>query len=164
MDEAGAKTLDKAVDTIDEAIKQIRTSIFQLRPHQHGGTSLRAQVLDVVAELTPALGLEPRVHFDGPVDAASDDSLAADALAVVREGLSNTAQHAQARRVTVRVEATDVSLRVVVEDDGVGAGRPSRRSGLDNLRQRAEDRTGSLSVSPGPDGRGTSLTWAAPLA
>lgn len=164
VDEAGAEALEKTVDTIDEAIKQIRTAIFQLRPHQHRNTSLRSQILDVAAELTPALGFEPRVRFEGPIDAATDKELAADLLAVVREGLSNTAKHARASQATVRVEATERAIEVVVEDDGIGTGSAIRRSGLTNLQQRAEHRAGSLLVSPGPGGRGTTLTCTVPLA
>jgi signal transduction histidine kinase len=162
-DDARTKMLDKVVDTLDDAIKQIRTSIFQLRPHNHTSTSLRSLVLALVAEIVPALGFEPRVSFEGPVDAVSDDDLAADVLAVIREALSNTAKHAEAHSAAVRVEASTTELRVTVEDDGIGMGPTTRRSGLANLRQRAEQRGGDLSISPGSDSQGSSVTCSLPL-
>ena len=56
--------------------------------------------------VVPALGFEPRVDFDGPVDAVSDAALSDDALAVVREALSNTAKHARAGSAAVRLTAS----------------------------------------------------------
>jgi signal transduction histidine kinase len=161
-DQAAVDTLETVVDHIDEAIKQIRTSIFQLRPHALSGGGLRTAVLEVVSEVTPALGLDPWVHFVGPVDAVSDDDLAQDVTAVVREALTNAARHAQARRVEVRVHASAAEIDVTVEDDGVGLGDSERRSGLANLRARAERRSGTCEVLPG-DPVGTRLLWSVPL-
>jgi signal transduction histidine kinase len=162
-DESRRRLVDRVVDTLDEAVKQIRTSIFQLRPSTYPGTSLRASVLGVLADVAPALGFEAGVDFEGPVDAVSDESISADVLAVVREGLSNTAKHAQASRATVRVEASPTTFDVTVEDDGVGLGAPGRRSGLANLRDRATLRGGTLDITASATGRGTLLVWSVPL-
>jgi signal transduction histidine kinase len=163
MDDPGrAQMVDKVVDTLDDAVKQIRTSIFQLRPRTYSGVSLRSSVLAVVADVAPALGFEPKVSFDGPVDAVSDERLSDDVVAVVREGLSNTAKHARARAAAVHLEASPSALVVRVADDGVGMGAADRRSGLANLRSRAERRGGELDVSPAPAG-GLSLVWSVPL-
>jgi signal transduction histidine kinase len=150
------------VDHIDDAIKQIRTSIFQLRPHALAGAGLRASVLDVVAEVTPSLGRDPQVHFSGPVDTVSDESLADDVSAVVREALTNAAKHARADRVDVAVTVSGTRLTVTVEDDGDGIGDSERRSGLANLRHRAEARSGSLAIETGDAGQGTRVRWHVP--
>jgi signal transduction histidine kinase len=92
----------------------------------------------------------------------SDERLSDDVVAVVREGLSNTAKHARARAAAVHLEASSSALVVRVEDDGVGMGAADRRSGLANLRSRAERRGGELVVSPAPAG-GLSLAWSVPL-
>ena len=162
-DQGPAQLLDKVVDTLDDAVKQIRTSIFQLRPHSYTGASLRGAVLEVSSQVARALGFEPHVGFDGPVDAVSDERLSEDVLAVVREALTNTAKHARARSATVRLHATPSTLEVTVADDGVGLGDAHHHSGLANLRARAERRGGILCVNePAPE-RGTSLVWSVPL-
>ena len=127
------------------------------------GTGLRAGVLDVVAEVTPSLGHDPRVHFSGPVDAVSNEDLATEVAAVVRESLTNIAKHAGADRAEVAVSVSGKTLTVTVEDNGVGIGPATRRSGLDNLRQRAERRAGTFQVETGEDGTGTRLTWQVQL-
>jgi len=159
------------VDDIDETIRQIRTSIFQLRGSlspQSG--AVRARILGVVAEVEPLLGFAPYVDFDGPVDALVSDAVLDDLVAVAREGLTNVARHAQAGSVQVRLSAAPDQLALELVDDGVGIGDTGRRSGLANLRRRAEQRGGSFALTcPAPrpgsvaDRGGTSLLWAIPL-
>lgn len=162
-DSPAVELIERVVDNIDDAIKQIRTSIFQLRPHTMLGAGLRAGVLEVVAEVSPSLGHDPHVHFSGPVDAVSSDDLATEVAAVVRESLTNIAKHAQAERAEVAVSAAGKTLTVTVEDNGVGIGTSTRRSGLDNLRERAESRSGTFQVEIGDGGAGTCITWQVPL-
>ena len=162
-DSPSADLIQQVVDGIDDAIRQIRTSIFQLRPHSVIGSGLRACVLEVVADVTPALGHDPQVHFSGPVDASSSEEVAAEVAAVVREALVNVARHAHADRANVAVSASEGTLTVTVEDNGVGLGTVTRRSGLDNLRQRANHRSGNFQVESRPDTTGTRLTWWIPV-
>jgi signal transduction histidine kinase len=161
-DRVEASKLDDVVDLIDEAVGQIRTSIFHLRTQPRDAAGLRAGVLETVRDLRDALGAKPQVRFAGPVDALSDDDLVQDVRAVVREALSNVARHAQARTVSVSVTAQDGRLSVAVSDDGSGLQDTSRRSGLANLDQRAERRGGVLMIGVAPRG-GTSLTWQVPI-
>ena len=82
--------------------------------------------------------------------------------------LSNAARHAHATEVDVEVAAEGREMSVLVRDDGGGIGDTDRRSGLANLRRRAEQYGGHLAVSPAkPSGgarQGTLVQWAIPLA
>jgi signal transduction histidine kinase len=84
-----------------------------------------------------------------------------DLVAVRREGLSNVARHAHARSVDVRVIATPQRVSVEVHDDGDGMSDTHRRSGLANLRYRAE-RRGGASTLTARDPRGTVPQWWIP--
>jgi len=161
VDPASVTALQEVVGHLDDAIKQIRVSIFQLQPPVPGG--LRAAVLDVVAELQPALGFAPRFDMDGPLDSVATTDLVRDVTAVVREGLSNVARHASATRAQLSVFATTTRLTVTISDDGSGIGDGSRRSGLDNMRHRAEERNGSMAIAEVPDLGGTTLVWTVPI-
>ena len=160
--------LRRVVTELDETIRQIRTSIFQLRgPMTAEVGTTRSAVLSVVSELEPVLGFEPRVTFAGPVDLAAPDASVDDLIAALREALTNVARHAKARCVDVAVEATTESLVLEVTDDGVGIGDESRWSGLANLRARAEHHGGTFTIGPieePPDyQQGTLLRWTIPL-
>ncbi len=154
--------LGAQVDELDATIRQVRTTIFGLHDTSADDAGLRAKVLAVVAATGHLLTDPPAVTFRGPLDLLVDPPMHEDVEAVVREGLSNAGKHAKARNVEVAVEADPASLVVRICDDGVGVGSGSRRSGLDNLRVRAEHRGGSFVVST-PDAGGTHLTWTVPL-
>jgi signal transduction histidine kinase len=126
-------------------------------------------LLDVVAEATPLLGFEPRVRFAGPIDISVPDVIVDDVVAVLREALTNVARHAQATAADVEVAATGTELAIEVTDDGVGIGGSQRRSGLANLRLRAEQHRGTLELTQAaphdsrPISEGTRLRWTIPL-
>ena len=89
--------LQRSVDDLDETIKQIRTSIFQLRDAAEE-SSLRSSVLQVVEQAAGVFGFTPRVQFDGPLDTVVQQSLVDDVQAVVREALTNAARVRQGNR------------------------------------------------------------------
>ena len=159
--DSGASRLNTIVDDLDETIRQVRTTIFELRgPLTPQPSTVRSQVVDVIDEVVPMLGFSPALRFTGPVDTIVPDEVAGDLIAVVREALSNIARHAHASAAAVEVTATPAQLTVDVADNGVGIGESKRRSGLANLARRAERYGGSLTL---PDHEGTQLRWTIPL-
>jgi len=152
-----ATRLNEAVDELDAAIKDIRRTIFEL--HRERPTrELRAEIVDLVRGYTESLGFTPLLVMDGPLDELAGD-LEADLVAVIREGLANVARHARAASATVRVTSDD-GILIEVADDGVGVPSNVVESGLDNLRQRAESHSGSLTIRPRSP-HGTTLLWQA---
>jgi signal transduction histidine kinase len=162
-DDPRSDRLARVVDDVDETIRQIRTSIFELR-----GTvgpvkaAVRRRLLDVADEASGVLGFAAQTRFSGPIDTLVDESLGEDLAAVVREALANVARHAGATAATVEVSVGSGALSVDIVDDGVGLQGAQRRSGLANLRRRATLRGGELSLLD-PDSEGTHLRWTIPL-
>jgi signal transduction histidine kinase len=162
LDTAHAARVDTVVDELDETIRQIRTSIFQLRgPAGPQRDTLRGQVISVLTDLVGVLPAEPRLRITGPVDSVVPDSAVDDILAVLREALTNVARHAQATSIEVNLDAAGAGLTLDVIDDGVGIANVTRRSGLANLAERAERYGGAMSVEPRR--KGTQLRWTIPL-
>ena len=156
-----SERLAQVVDDIDDTIRQIRTSIFELRGALGPQTaSVRSRLIDVAADVTRALGFAPRMTFTGPLDVVVPEYLCDDLVAVVREALTNTARHAHAGHADVEVTASAAEVSIDVLDDGIGIGDAARRSGLANLRERAERHGGCLTT---PDHKGTHLRWTIPL-
>jgi len=160
--DAKAARLGQVVDDIDETVRQIRHSIFRLRGALGpSGGAVRPRLVAVATEVEPLLGFAPVLTFAGPVDSLVPDGVLDDLVAVVREGLTNVARHARARSATIAVTARGDGLTVTLADDGVGLRGSHRRSGLANLRRRAEGLGGSLTIT---DEEGTCLTWSIPLS
>ncbi|NEK95298.1 GAF domain-containing sensor histidine kinase [Modestobacter muralis] len=163
IDDAEAvRRVRSAVEQLDETVRDIRTTIFDLHTSDSArdGDSLRRRLLDIVTE-TAGVELRPTVRMSGAVDALVTGELAADVEAVVREGVSNAVRHAHASAVTVTLDVTtDVLVEVVDNGRGIDPGAP--RSGLRNLEERARRCSGTVSVVCLEDG-GTRLRWLAPL-
>ncbi len=161
---AVARRIAQAITDLDETIKVIRSTIFALHSHEladEDAMSVRARVVAACEQAAEPLGFPPAVRFSGPIDHTVGEEVAEHLLAVLGEALSNAARHAQASRVDVGLDADSASVTLTVTDDGVGIARGGRRSGLANMRERAEQLGGALSVQPGPGG-GTVLTWTVP--
>lgn len=157
-----SEKISAAVDSLDETIRAIRRTIFDLARPASAAHQLRAQIGDLVREAANGLGFEPALDFEGPIDSAVPDDVVPHVLAVVREALSNVARHARARRARVQVAVGGGILAVAVTDDGVGIAPTGRSSGLANLEGRARVLGGDLVISA-PAGGGTRIDWRVPL-
>ncbi len=158
-----AERVSRAVDDLDETIKIIRSTIFGLRARDAGpATSLRARASRAVGDAVTSLGFPPRLSMEGLLDTDVPLDTAEHVVAALGELLSNAARHAHATRVEVSLKATADDVRLTVTDNGRGIPEQGRRSGLDNLAERARRVGGSLEIST-PDGGGSRLLWRAPL-
>src|SRR3954469_14876415 len=146
-----AAQLEVTVDGLDETIFQLRRMIGRLKQQtasagDGAGAALAGRLLNVVTEVSPALGFDPVLRLTG-LDVSLPEDIDEDLLAVLREALTNVARHARAGGAEVEVAATVDRLTVKVTDDGPGIdAAPARRSGLDNLARRADDRHGTFSA------------------
>ncbi|WP_353950211.1 GAF domain-containing sensor histidine kinase [Knoellia sp. S7-12] len=159
-DEAVRPRLERAVDELDAAIKDIRHTIFALQ-RPLGARELASEITTVCRDALITLGFPPDLRLSGRTNELPDQ-LGTDVLAVLREGLSNAARHAGATTVNVAVEVNG-GVTVSVVDDGRGLDpNPTRSSGLDNLARRAERRGGTL-VLESLEASGTRLVWSVPF-
>ncbi|MGH8795380.1 MAG: sensor histidine kinase, partial [Stackebrandtia sp.] len=161
-DPAVRRRIEQTVEQLDHTVREIRTSIFNLRTAGESQSgSLRRRLLDAAAEVAGDAGPSPSVRLSGAVDTLVPVEIADHAEAVVREAVSNAVRHARAASITVTAEAGEALILEVV-DDGVGIPDDVARSGLAGLEQRATSCEGSFDVKAVPEG-GTRLTWRVPL-
>ncbi|SHF90054.1 sensor histidine kinase [Streptoalloteichus hindustanus] len=151
----------EAIEQLDQTVREIRTSIFDLHTPEEETSGLRRQLLDIVADTTADTSLSPTVRLSGPIDTLVSAELAEHTVAVLREAVSNAVRHSGGSQITVTVDVGN-DLVLEVADDGVGIDPEAARSGLRNLENRANEVGGSLVVQAEPGG-GTVLRWRAPL-
>jgi signal transduction histidine kinase len=156
-----SERLSRAIADIDDTIRQIRSSIFELSSASDRGGA-RSRILTLVRELE-VLGFEAHVTFGGPIDSSLRDPMVDHVLFVLREALTNVGRHAKASRAKVNVRMIEGECVLTVADNGIGI-QPVRSGptglGLHNLRTRAEVLGGHLLVQS--SGEGTTLEWRAP--
>ncbi len=152
--------LERAAQGIDQAIRELRTSIYKLSRNL-GPDPVVAGVVRIVTNAANWLGFTPEVVYDGDLDHLPTPLVDA-LLAVLREAVSNMVRHAEARHATVEVHVTEGVLTLRVTDDGRGPGTTNRRSGVANMETRAAELGGTCAIEPA-EGGGTQVTWTAPV-
>jgi signal transduction histidine kinase len=164
------RRVERAIDGLDQTIRDIRNFIFGLRP-------ALLDSVDVVEGLA-ALADEFRVNTMIDVELRAGPTVTvpligpdriAELLAIAREALSNIARHARATRAEIAVEPEpEISgLRIVIADNGVGfdpaAPRGLGHQGLRNIRTRAISIGATVQVESGA-GTGTRIIVRVPGA
>ena len=155
-------TINGAIDELDETIREIRTTIFEITRHDDDDSgTLRGAILKVIDEIPSAAALHVDVSFDGPLDSVVGPDCREAVVMSLREMLSNVVRHAHATRAVVSVSLRDNELTIHVKDNGVGlSDSPGRGRGTGNLTARAAEFDGTFDVTPHVEG-GTVATWQA---
>jgi signal transduction histidine kinase len=152
--------LEAILDEADRAIDEGRDQVQQLRSGLDIEQHLR-QAGDALAALHPQTLFQ--LDVEGAPRALSppvQDELCAIAL----EALRNAFQHANAARVTVRIDYRDDALQLMVADDGRGlnqeevrARMKQRHFGMVGMRERARHVGAAIDVTSAP-AQGTVIT------
>ena len=153
--------VSSVVDDLDTTIKDIRQAIFALQARGKAAPGLPDKIMDVIEEMTGPMGMTASLRLTGQLDKGIPADVGEDMLHALREALSNAARHGKATSVEVNIGA-DREFCLLVRDNGTGITDTSRRSGLANLAQRAEQHGGTLAVRAASNG-GTELQWRVPL-
>ncbi len=141
------------------ALSDARRAIDDLR--QPSLDNLDSALRLEISRFTEATGIPCHFHADQtpPVPDAVKETI----LRAVAEALTNIANHAQARNVTVSLQAKDKSLSVTIQDDGVGfdaAAIAPGHYGLLGIRERVRLVNGSFDIQ---SGNGTTLKIEIPI-
>lgn len=157
---AGQRTqIESVLDGLDRSVRELRETIADLN-RSVNATEMRTAVRHILERSSLMLGFVPQIAYSGSL-VQVDSGVYADLLAVLTEALANVARHAAAKHVDIDIaaDADTVELRVV--DDGKGMHDATRRSGLANMRRRAERLGGTFVCHPNAEG-GTIIEWRVP--
>ncbi|MFC0430519.1 ATP-binding protein [Kutzneria buriramensis] len=149
------RELGKIFDTLQEAVTGLREVVDDLYPSNLGRSGLR-EAVSSLARHSPT----PLV-IDIPADRWDHDTEEA-AFFIISEAVCNALKHANATRITVRVQHLTNRLHIEVSDNGTGAANDSATgSGLHGMRNRATARNGTWTIEH-PDGGGTTIRTVLP--
>ncbi len=146
-------------------IEELRRAIFALRPIEIGQLGFTGALRRFVAEFAEQNDWDIDIDLNElPPDLPPVLELAA--FRFVQEALNNTAKHAQARRLWVKLGVRDHGLIIHVRDDGVGFNPgeepPAGHLGLRQMRERAAALDGQVTIISRP-GHGTEVRVWLPL-
>jgi signal transduction histidine kinase len=155
------------IQRIDQTLNAVRRIATSLRPSVLDQLGLAAAAEWQGQEFRSRTGIE--VEMDISTDgSAIPDELGSSAFRILQESLTNVARHANATRVTIRLQQTPDVLRLEVKDNGVGISTQCLKStdttslGIIGMRERALACGGELDICPNSAG-GTTVSLRVPL-
>jgi signal transduction histidine kinase len=156
-----SRRVERAIESLDQTIRDIRNFIFGLRPQLLDGVEMVEGLAALADEFRVNTMVDVELRAGAEADANSlDPERTLEVLSVVREALSNIARHARATRAEVLVASDGGGITVTVSDNGVGfdpdAPRGLGHLGLANMDARMTGIGGTLSVESSRD-RGTRI-------
>jgi signal transduction histidine kinase len=161
--ESAKERIHHAIDGLNEAIRDIRAYILDLRPRQLGNEGLLNGIKRLVAEYRANTFSE--VNFTEP-DSDLKELPHTQALVlfhICQEALANAAKHAKAKSVQVAVWTTSERALLEIRDDGKGFDLDNMRTsighGLANMQTRAHAVGGDFDISSAPGEGTTILVW-----
>jgi signal transduction histidine kinase len=167
------RTIDAAIGHVDREVEGLRHLITALRPAALDDLGLVA-ALEALARRAGAIdGLTVRseIALDREVPRLEPEVESA-VYRIVQEALTNTAKHARASQVLLKLWLDDARLTATVSDDGggfdVGSGDVAERSGLahgvglEGMRERAQLVGADLSIDSRL-GAGTTVRVSVPV-
>ena len=153
------KIIEESIDNLDLTVQQIRNTIFEL---QIPGpiTGVRGRIQEEIAIFQGKNAIHISCEFHGPIDASVHGVLSEHAIAVVRELLTNAMKHASCRHIDLIISSSEGLLEIQISDDGIGYVEGGRKSGLQNLEERAKECNGTFSITQKAP-QGTHAFWVA---
>jgi len=155
----------ETVAVVDRTIEGIRRIIGRLSPLVLQELGLVAAIRKEAKDLLKNAGVRVRVNVAenvGRLDAETEIAL----YRIVQEALHNVAKHAQAHSVNIQLSREEETVKLTVEDDGMGMPAKSNNSrghsfGLAGIKERVKSMKGVVRVQSAK-GKGTRLEVSVP--
>jgi signal transduction histidine kinase len=150
---------------IDSTVQTVRRIASDLRPGILDDFGLAAAIEWQLQEFCTRAGLD--YDYESNTDELNLDPASSTAVfRLFQETLTNVARHAQATRVTARLEVNDGELVLQVRDNGRGISSGeignSKSLGLLGMHERVQQLNGHLNIA-GTPGQGTTVLIRVPL-
>jgi signal transduction histidine kinase len=155
--------LGRVGEIADQAVREMRLLIYQLRPLALTRDGLAAALQTRLQVVEQRVGIRASLTYTLTVPLPEEVETAL--YRIAEEALNNTLKHAQATEVKVTVQMADGAVCLRIEDNGRGFDLEDVQAGmgLNSMRERAASLHGTLAVAARP-GSGVSVTACLPLA
>lgn len=150
-------------DTAQEALREMRLLIFELRPLALEKNGLVAALQARLDAVETRGGMHAELQVEGGEHLPH--SVQEELYHITQEALNNVLKHANAQHVRVHVQFSEVAARLEVCDDGVGFDPISAGAtgglGLQSMKERAQKIKATLQIESAP-GKGTRVCIQVP--
>lgn len=150
-------------ETAREVIDSVRSIVWVMKSSDDSLIAAIGYVRDTIAELfidkSIAFTYDQNIQHDISLDLVVRRNI----VLAMKECATNIVRHSRARSVQMHVSLTNETIRININDDGLGfdTSKPLHGSGLANMRERMLEIGGTLNVSSTP-GTGTCVLMDIP--
>jgi signal transduction histidine kinase len=150
-------------ESVADAIQEIRSISYGLRPYQIDLLGLAQSIKSLVAESFDTLDISYSLQID-QVDDIKDPDLQINIYRIIQECINNISKHSGAKQVAIDVKREGGVLYIHIEDDGIGFDPKATVSGfgLKGIRERLHIMHGTIEISNAAP-RGTFFKMSIPV-
>ena len=156
--------LDRAIEGLNDTIRDIRNFILDLRPQRFRG-DVDLGIARLVREFQANAMVPVQLDVQSEVVDTLPTAVARAVFLTTQEVLANIARHARATQVSIVTRRVNETIKLRVVDNGRGFDMVTQNQtighGLSNMRARAEELHGACSIESAP-GKGTKIELVLP--
>ena len=151
--------LDKSLETTRTGVKETRRALKSLRASPLEDMGLTLAIQKMAESTTARANLDLKLALPNPIPNLAPD-VEQTVYRIAQEAVENVAHHANAEKLSVKLESINDGLRLTVQDDGMGFDPRDKVStghfGLVGMKERAELAGGNLTIYS-QKGKGTKV-------
>lgn len=148
------RLVEKSLEKLRDSLSQVRSSIYELRPHPSERVSLLQAIqehIEIFKEENPTINVRFKIRGKiKDIDCQQENGI----FDIVKEGLRNIDKHSRATEVSMFIVFLDKSFCLIIRDNGVGfslgemlfKARSQPHFGLTNINEVAEQLGGTLDI------------------
>ncbi|QEN05136.1 sensor histidine kinase [Thiospirochaeta perfilievii] len=169
-DEMLLSSIKKSLSLLDTSIKEVRDMSYTLRPPALQAIGLDSAIQSYVDNFSGKIDTPISFKAVGLVNKNIDETVSINLYRILQETLNNTAKHAHAENIDIKLIYTYPYLLLKIEDDGVGFKyvkseskvRGRNKLGLPGIKERVSLLGGELIINT-DKGEGTKILIKVPV-
>jgi signal transduction histidine kinase len=164
-DRAGAAAILSKIEMQAHAIaEKMGDIVWSMKPGTEELMSLSSRIKNFAGELLEVAHITWDIVVAPEIDSHIEDmAVRKNLLLIVKEAINNAAKYSRASTVSISLQYSGGKVQLKVTDNGVGFDtRQAKGNGIDNMRRRAAELGGVLTVTTTPGG-GTTVSGSIPI-
>lgn len=168
--EVATEPFTRSISLINQSIKEVRDLSYSLRPPALQAIGLDSAFKSYVENFSKKITTPINFKAVGLANKSIDESVSINLYRILQETLNNTAKHAHAENIDVKLIFSYPFLLLKIEDDGVGfnyvkseiKAKGNRKLGLPGINERVSLLGGELIINSSK-GEGTKILIKVPV-
>ena len=140
------KQLEVIAKAVRGGIKDVRSSVSELRADALEHFQLDEAISDMIAEMNSLAGVEVVFHSEVKPFRFSEDEENV-VYRIIQEGITNALRHGKATRIQIDARKIDGVLHLTIQDNGCGCKEIKKGFGTKHMKERVAMLGGSIHFS-----------------